>query len=329
MLTWNKSVLSTIMVCFVLSMITGCGGGSSGGGGSAVAESFYSGVETQALLDENNAQQIVEEAYWGGSSTSSITIPFAAADSISLERINFSLRSYLTTFAEDLVQHVNAYDGAGAPSAMSAAVHDYYTEDEYEGSISGIVTSDTETGDVSGTFTYNNYFLLGVVSNGVITFEGNVSDTGMTVYIEFSSFTVSYDDVSQTMNGSVSLGPSNENLIMILNIVIGDNTTGKTYWMHDYRIEIEYDRDTEYVSISGLFYDYDYGYVVLSTELPLVYYDNDDFPSRGLIVAAGAEGSAGGSTHAWLEIQSSSTYTLYVDTDGDGYEDWKSGVLWW
>jgi hypothetical protein len=328
MLTWNKSLLSTIVACFILAIIAGCGGSS--GGDSVVAESVYTGEESQALLDENNSRQIVEGAYWGGSSSSSLNVPFAAVNSVSLERNDFPLSWYLTTFAEDLVQHVNAYDGSGAPSAMSAVRQEpVEINDEDEGSILGTVTLDDETGDVSGTLTYNNYYLSGVVSNGVITFEGNVSGTGATIYIEFSFFTVSYDDVSRTMNGSVSLGPSNGNLIMILNIVITDNSTGKTYWMQDYRIEVEYDRDTQYVSVSGLFYDYDYGYVVLSTELPLLYYYNDNFPSSGIIKATGAQGSAGGNTWALLSALSSSTYYMLVDTDGNRYADWKTDTLYW
>ena len=151
----------------------------------------------------------------------------------------------------------------------------------------------------------------------------------MTTYIDFNSFTVSYGDVSQTMDGRVSISESGDIFVLVLNIVSTDNSTGKTYWMKNYRIEVEDNGDYEKVSVSGLFYDYDYGYVVLSTRQPLAYLYNNDYPSNGIIEATGAKGSAGDNTWAILIIQSPSTYFFYVDTDGDGYEDWKSGIVYW
>ncbi len=328
MLTRIKSVLSTIMICFILSMITGCGGGSSGDGDSV--DAVYTGLTSQAVFDDTNAQQIVEEAYLSGSSSSSLTIPFSSTNSAPLERNDIPLSWYLARFAEDLAQQLATLDGARVPSAMSAVDQkDFYTEDGYGGSISGTLSIDKETGDFSGSFTYNSYSLAGVVSDGEVTVEGHSSTSGMTLLMNFSSFTVSYGGVSQTMNGTASLSASVGSLALMMNIVTQDNTTGKTYWMQDYRIDVvEYD-DRDEVSISGLFYDFDYGYVVLSTQQPLVYYDDDDSPSSGIIVATGAQGSAGGSTWAKLGAQSSSTYMIWADTDGDGSADWESGVLYW
>lgn len=332
MVTGKRSVLSIGVICFVFLMM-GCNSGSSGGDGAVAEESVYLGLTSMTLIDEANARQIAEEAYLGGATGSTLVAPFSCAGAVPLGGTALPLPFHIVESAQGIVQWVIMQDPVSTPYAQSAIVQEQiYDEDGLGGSVSGTLQFDDVTGDFSGTITYSTYHYLGIEINGVVSVQGNydlVTDD-MAIDMNLSNYTAVYGGESLTMNGSASLVTSGDNISLTMNFVIQDGSTGKTYWMRDYHIEVVVIEDSDQVSISGSFYDADYGYVVLSTETPLQYNDDgDSIPSTGVLLVTGAEGTAGGSTRAWLVIQSSSVYIVYADTDGDDEVDWDSGVLYW
>jgi hypothetical protein len=115
-----------------------------------------------------------------------------------------------------------------------------------------------------------------------------------------------------------------------MTMLLGDNSTGEVYWVRDYTMtvtEVAYYAVT--FEISGSFYDPDYGFVLLSTPVPFLIDYDDDWPSEGVLVLTGDTGIAGGSIEAQLTALSSITYRVEADTNGDGFYDWNSGVLYW
>ncbi len=87
---------------------------------------------------------------------------------------------------------------------------------------------------------------------------------------------------------------------------------------------IRYWYEFEEATVSGRYYEPDYGYVALFTEEPIRLYYYEGFFSSGVIVA---EGSA--NTRARLVILSPLDYIIDADVDGDGFYSLSSGIRSW
>ena len=76
--------------------------------------------------------------------------------------------------------------------------------------------------------------------------------------------------------------------------------------------------------MSGRFYHPDYGFVVVSTQSVFKINSSDDFPSEGVLVAKGSNGSM-----AQLTVLSSTSLQVEADFDGNGTVDCSSGSFNW
>ena len=91
-------------------------------------------------------------------------------------------------------------------------------------------------------------------------------------------------------------------------MVLLDSSTGKTYWVKDYT----YTLTGSSLTISGTYYDPDYGYVTVTTVTPLQVASTDAWPTAGVLLFTGANGSRARLTFT------STGYTVEVDT-GSGF----------
>src|SRR5210317_1284814 len=79
-----KKVLISILLLLSTVIVSGCGGGGGGDGGGGVNTGItYTGVTTQATIDENNAVEITLEAYEGVDTASELNILGAVSENSS------------------------------------------------------------------------------------------------------------------------------------------------------------------------------------------------------------------------------------------------------
>jgi len=83
-----------------------------------------------------------------------------------------------------------------------------------------------------------------------------------------------------------------------MNMLLKDNIADKVYKFENYVMTITEDTKGRYadIEVTGRYYDPDYGYVDISTPVPLRIYSGDDRPSSGEVVCTGASGTKAGLT---------------------------------
>ena len=89
-----------------------------------------------------------------------------------------------------------------------------------------------------------------------------------------------------------SSGGSPDHSDLSMNISLRDNSSGKAYLLEDYRLSLHtLDDYTDINIVNGKFYDPNYGYVDVSTTVPLRIDDTEAGPSSGVLVATGENDS--------------------------------------
>ena len=115
-------------------------------------------------------------------------------------------------------------------------------------------------------------------------------------------------------------------------MMIQDGGTGRVCQVENYQMAITDWGSYAVFTISGRFYDPDYGYVDLTTPSPLFMGYYDDYPYAGQLVLTGENGTVG-PTSARLTALSTTTCRVEADTDGDGtysgLDDYDSGEILW
>lgn len=162
--------------------------------------------------------------------------------------------------------------------------------------------------------------------NGSVDFSGTVDGDGNILTFSFSFNKLSSDigGDSVTMGGEMSFDVTSSPYVLTMTLLIRNNHTNQVHWVRNYRITITEDIDCADIEMSGTFYHPDYGYVTLSTSEPLRLCGSDDYPSSGILLVTGKNG-----TKARLTCHSSTTYQVETDTNGDGSYDFDTGVSNW
>ena len=331
----GQNTFRGIPFIFLLFLFGCSSGGSSGGeGGDLTGEALYTGITSQAVITGENAVQIVMGAFYGGTTNSGISAPFAAVEGGGLEggtMQSMDVRSLILP-AEKTALFISGLSGRSVPSAFGAVVTEQINErGDCGGSMTGTITIDDETGNVSGNLTYNNYCISLFGSDG-ITYHGTMDVTGnfdaytekLSLRCSIRNLTTSCMGRSMTSSGSINMTISEDAITADMDTYSRDNTTRKTYRWNDYTISIWFGYEYEVATVSGRYYDPDYGWVDLYTEEPLSLYYYDVFISSGIIVVEGAA-----NTRAKLVILSPFYYRIDVDADGNGIYSLSSGVRRW
>lgn len=324
----NRTTSFLIVACMSsLLLLFACGGGGGGSGSSGTGS--YSGLTTPVVLTEDNAREILEDAYYGGLAGSGMASPFSAIEAEGLSAIKTATLSHMALLIKDIAEKVNGQTIA-LISPCSSAVQTEPISDvgECGGTLSGSIQVDDDAGSLAGSLRFNNYCEMGTITNGSVSFSGEMDlDTGdITMTMTFANVSEVIEDegMNIVMSGTVSVEATDSSMSMGMDIFMRDNAAGKSYLMEDYTFTIvEYDYISE-VELSGRFYCSDYGYVTLSTEEAILVSEYDDYPIQGVFVADGA-----GSSSARLTFESSITYRIEVDEDGDGIYEYNSGILYW
>jgi hypothetical protein len=323
---------SLFMILVSVSFLIACGGG--GGGGSTVPASptslAYTGSTAKAVISQSNATEITSEALTGGISANVFT-EFASISAGSevtdANRLNLS---------ETAIALQNAVDNLWTVSQSSIeAAKAVQTEQETingacGGTATGFLQVDDVTGDFSGDLTFANYCDADVTLNGKTDFSGIINlstDQIENINFSFGYLTSTEPSGSSVIDGNLLIINQSNGFTLSMDMYLQDGSD--VYWINNYNIEaIEYPSSVS-ITVSGIFYDPNYGYVTLSTSENLIVYDNDRLPTSGILLVEGENGVSGGPTRAKLTCKSFGLFNVEADTDGDGIYEWDSGDLSW
>lgn len=327
----NKfNTLKMLTAIFLTLIYLGCGGGGGGdgdGGGGDGSGITYSGLTTQAEVEENNAIDLAGGAFAAGQ-TGSIFTGFAALKE-NKEQDGLQIDTFRTlkmpTIFVNCIRSIDLAPPLYKLSFMAKAIRTE-TGTEYGpcgGSFSYTFNIDDTTGKFNGTISFSHFCDEGITFSGKCRVTGTADlITGDVIRASFS-----FDDLSDEnmiMDADISVDFSVSPMSCTLDGYFKDKATGLVYWIRDYTVYISEYSGYKEVEIFGTFYHPDYGYVLVSTVELFIIYDGDEWPSSGVLYLTGIN-----STTAMLTSIDSLRCRVEADTDGDGYCDCDSGILKW
>ncbi|BCS52021.1 hypothetical protein [Geobacter sp. SVR] len=285
-----------------LVLLAGCGGS----GGEITA---YKGITTQATVTTSNAKALSADAFSGSQMAS-------AATGLAKETGDSSERTLLVQeTAVILHKSVAALFEAPKASGKAVAAMVQNTVNGYSGTYSYSVSVEQSTGACSGTVSYSHFRAN---SSSTTTLSGSMSFMGQ--YNQstesFSSLTISMNNLSSTagsrsagMSGTMSYSFSGTTEIVTATLVLADNISGLTYWLRDFTLTM----NGVSLTVTGTYYDPNYGFVVISTVTPLQASVIDATPASGQLRFTGSNG-----TKARLTFLGNGSSSVEADTTGSG-----------
>ena len=319
------TLLGLLAMLGVLAACGGGGGGDDGGGEDEAIPASYDGETTQAVITAENAVAIISNA-WGLLDTGrdlGEVVPMAesSAEPAGETPVPSGTAGQITQ------QEVTS----GQPKISATATDSGVLDGDCGGSVNySIVTNDT-TGAFSSQFTFFDYCTL--IDAETIFLDGSLSASGQ-VDLDSETLTLfhltfdelSFGEGSDTYAYTFTEGSSTYAFPLdmsgetdTLDLVLRDNSEfpRKTYWLNNYVITISYDYYgvfVDKVTFRGRFYDYDEGYVDISTPIlnPLRVPDTV-LPTTGVLLFTGAANS-----QAKLTFNEDGSTVLAVDGNRDG-----------
>ncbi len=279
----------------LIALTSGCGGSGSSSGGKITPATTYTGKTSQAVINQSNSKVLTA----AGSDSGKISFGVALSSVVGkpVARTAKITAQAVSTPPET----VNGNCGGNSVTTS---------------------TSDSATGNISGSTTYNSYCQDGTTENGKTTFSGALSQANslFDITITFSSYSTK-DTTGDTMiNGTAALkgtllaDGSINNTTMIMNADSKDNTTNIVTKMENVNVTISDTTGyTEFTINSGRVYYPDYGYFELSTPTAIRTNSGDAYPSSGVLVIVGANNSK-----AKLTYLSKTQYKVEADETGGG-----------
>ena len=321
-----KKLLSILVLLTGVLLLGGCGGGSSSDDGDG-AEIIYSGSTEQAVISEENGQELVASSMSAGVTSAAVSTSVTASVDNASDQGRITLQALNPLIA--LVTDLQTVDISGEDyEAVSAALHSHTRT--VEGDCGGTRTV-TLSYDDDGIFTaaveYDSYCNNAVTIVGDAEFSGtlNIETEQYVNYVaEFDDLSLSTDTIAYSIDGSIDTDVSTSGLDMLMTLNVLDETENRVYRIEDYSYSITFTDSAYNYAISGRFYHPDYGYVSLETT-EIFYVNNDeDYPYAGQIVVTGAS-----STAVSLTALSSSECQVDIDVNGDGTYDISTGPIPW
>jgi hypothetical protein len=305
-----------------LLFVVSCGGGGGGGGGPAPIS--YTGITSQAVIDDSNASAVAFSGYQIGFNGSTVGGPVGASASQGASTSHAPRTIVLSKALNHALKKIPA-----GPLPSKSALTPLSTEsDSFPGTCGGTASYsediNDQTGDAHGTFSFDHYCDGGVTLHGSMTFVA----TGNQVDITTDSLNTTVCGDSFTISGTIDATvESLTSMSMFLNLLVRDDDLSKVYRLEDYSVSVSSSSASSTASEFGRFYDPDYGYVQVTTTQSMVIFAGDPWPSSGIVEIVGASGVAGGSTRARLTA-SGPTYLIEADTTGDGQFDFSETNEW-
>lgn len=321
--------LLILIVCGCSSGGEGLSVGSAAQTGSVIdPASSFTGASNAALVTSENAEDLALGGFYGartggtigsiGSSMAKSTV--FAADIPARELVqNLKLatrRLAIPKKAEELRQSQAA--GGGGKVLKRSVIS------QVAGDNGGVANYSLEINDTTGSFTgsvnFQSYTSGSTTFNGICDMQGSFDANRQ----EVAKLTISFMSLSMRQNseyvliGNISwtfaYSSSSESIDM--NMVLKDVANSKGYWFKNYKVVTIYGSSSLTQSLTGRYYDHDFGYVDLSTERGMVADYGASWPREGTL-----NSSASG---RWVKlIFLATTYRVQAETNGDGVADWQ------
>ena len=295
------------------------GGDEGGDSGEILA---YIGLTSQAVITRTNAERMAVEAFLGSYGASKCIITERKGKS----RFKQTLFPELFELARSIREKITARDG-NARDVMTAVYGGYFYggPDQCEYTLS----LNEETGDFSGTIVFRDYNVDGALFTGTVQISGLAdlnSAAIVNVHLFFDGLTMDQFQGKYKIQGEGNIIYGiDDSLMMSLDILLKDQRTDLVFWINDFEIAAWYEGDYLKSTITGRFYDPEYGYVDVSTLMPVqVYLAVVGALSGGRLYFVG-----GNNTWAQLDNLCTTSYSVRADTDSDGDYDWDSGIHVW
>jgi len=286
----------SLMLIFLLFACGGGGGSGSGGGGIS-----YNGLQTQASVDEQNADAVAGDALeqgYGGSTMGQLAVGIGGKATHGLPP-----QLFLANFVRELLI---------GDSRLSAAAK---ISESYAGNCGGSATASNNStqSSVDVEISFSAYCDDSLTINGSLSLSGTLDPFVLSA--TFTRFSMSNGEETFAFTGSFSF-ENFTSFTMSMVIQTGD----ATYKIEDLSISSSSGSGYTDISLSGRFYHPDYGYIDISTVTPLRYDDGDQYPSSGLLHISGTAGSM-----ANITPLDNTRYTIDVTTaNGLTYSETKS-----
>lgn len=320
-------ILNLLVIPLILVLVS-CGGG--GGGGSSSASSIsYTGSTSQAVITQTNGEEIAYSAYQNGGTGNTLGGVLAVVQDQD-KPLSRPRMLVLSQALENSIDHISL-DHDRDNLSTGATVSDSET---LPGGCGGNANYTISINDVTyaftGTFTFNAYCDEGATLSGSLTLSGQFNPNTLVfgqITMTYDNLTVSSGSDSFTADGDMTLDPTSSPASITLDMVMLDNSTDKTYRADDFVMTLTDNITSVSMTISGRLYDPDYGYVDITTPTPLVINSGDDYPSSGVLLTTGSNGTYG-PAKAKLTALSNTSYQIEIDEDGDGTYEYLDTGNW-
>lgn len=289
-MTELKKMYQAVCIAVIFGIMAACGGGGGGGGGTGSAQptdkSKYTGLTARASINTGNATAFTTDAFAAGSIGSTASVIGVMVDH------DTSPGGKLTTLPEIAGVAQGALAQAVAQKAASASVAGVASNNTLYGAAGGSaavsMNLDETSGNFSGSMTFSNYQS---VSNGPII-SGSVTMSGI-----YNKSTSRYDSITMvcsplsattakgtaTIYGSFAFGGTASAEVLKMSCTASVNSS-PNYWVKDWT----YTFTGNTLTISGVYYHPQYGYVEITTPTPLTAPALSGIPTSGVFQAAGA-----------------------------------------
>ncbi len=284
----------------------------------------YSGITTQAPITDVNAEGLATGAYIGGALAGSMSPGVVSWGGGMKHPRYFNL-------AETLETAVVQVDVTAPTGVVAVGGIQEFAEETIPGDCGGSATYSMNLNEVTGDFLGSMEFIA--FCSGSVTISGSASFSGsvdlitsefLEFSLSFSSLTTTSDSDSFTVSGDITFNYQTSPATATMDILMPDSTSGKVYWVNNYSLTIEDTGAFVDFTVSGRFYDPDYGWVDIGTTTNFQISVGQEYPYQGVLVLDGT-----GGTQARLTALSSTTYEVEADTDGDGNYDWGPVTSSW
>jgi hypothetical protein len=283
----------------------------------------YTGVNTQAVIDSNNAAKLASDAFIGGETGSNLGIFTSVAE----QQVKINRETHLFKIAEIFSRPLYKIDfNSHKEDSLAVQTEQKTVNGDCGGSASYSVTMDDINGIFSGSMTFTNYCTENATISGTAGFSGQFNlNTSELLNFAFSINMVSLTSGNQSyvIDGDISIDVLGSLSEVSLDMYMKDSSD-EVFWVNNYILRIAEGLDYVDLEVSGRFYHPTHGYVDLSTIAPVRTYNSYEWPSSGILQIVG-----GGGTAAQMMVIDENYYKVVADTNGDGKDDYDSGQLGW
>jgi hypothetical protein len=315
-----------ILVAVFSLLLESCGGDGYGDGSSGGSSGVtYSGKTTAASITTSNGEEIATGAYQNGGTGQSLGTVLA----LELPGSHHNGEPRAAILAKALASAAHQIDPATitAPSSNHAI---QYGSGTIFGGCGGYASYTTNyndvTGEFSGSISFTSYCEEAVTLNGTLSMTGalnpsNPDDFG-SLTMTFTALTVASGSDSFTADGTINFNAGANPTTVTMTMEMKDNTTNEVFLAQDFILSITQNITHIELTMSGRFYHPDHGYVDVSTPTPFRINSGDEWPSSGVLMVTGENGSAK------LTVLSTTSFQIDIDTNGDGASDQTTTGNW-